>query len=181
MLAPSTPGQSCRIVNDQVFGHGPGGRAVSRTVGDPSAPRAEPPADRAATGGLSLVETRRERAMRPNVRPARYGAGVPWVLSVRRVPDEPLPPGRAVRVSHERLATGAEPAKDLVDEAAPAGGAGSGKVGGGRVEAVIARGGTGGRPGAQVEGLPCGGAQGPEGACTRATGIRRSARPRAGW
>jgi hypothetical protein len=53
-----------------------------------------------------LVEARLERAMRQFVRPARYAARVPLVLTVWHVPGEPVPVDQALQAAYEPFTTG---------------------------------------------------------------------------
>jgi alpha-mannosidase len=54
----------------------------------------------------TLVEARLERALCQFVRPARYAARVPLVLTVWHVPGEPVPVDQALQASYEPFTTG---------------------------------------------------------------------------
>ncbi|WP_030621377.1 alpha-mannosidase [Streptomyces fulvoviolaceus] len=100
-----------------------------------------------------LVEARLERALRQFVRPARYAARVPLVLSVWHVPGEPVPADQALQAAYEPFGIGTEWGKPWSTSWFRLEGRVPEEWAGRHVEAVIDPGFTGDGPGFQAEGM----------------------------
>jgi len=101
----------------------------------------------------SLVEGRLERALRQFLRPAQYADRVPLMLSVWRVPGEPVPVDQALQAEYEPFSTGTVWGKPWSTSWFRMEGRVPEEWAGRRVEVVVDPGFTGEGPGFQVEGL----------------------------